>query len=260
MEPNNHHQPLQDSPIEAGDPLGPLMLLLVAAVALWVLPQSVLPMWVQPSVVGLLWGLQFLIGFWLGGVRRSAALSLGIAAGGAGLLTLAFRALTDFRLAECLLVSSLLLLSGWLTVRLDGRARRHWPGRRLRSQQWSLVDLFLATTLVACLIHGLRGMSSSPLLWVGVAGTLLIGACGSWAAYRWAWDDERPGLAALLVTLVLAAGGVTTAIRFSPSLTAEELIHWLVVGPLSVLAAQLCTVLLVLAVTRQYQPSLPEPS
>jgi hypothetical protein len=252
---------LQQSSSNLTRPDRPLLLLLAAtlatAVGVPLLAGWQVPLWLQPSAVGVLWGVIFLLGLLLslaGNFRSSQLFVVVLCTLVSGL---AFHRITDLTIDESIFAILPLIGCGWSTARFD-RSPLHslnLKARELNSMQVPLLDYFLVTTLVACLAHVLLKMHSPPLILVGVMGTVLIGCCSCWAAYQWALCDHYPiGLPALM-SIGLCLAGIAVLLRLTP-LSSSELISWMVTGPLSVLAAQVFTVLLVLALSRWHVASV----
>lgn len=207
-------------------------------------------LWVQPSLVGLIWGGMFLIGFGLASLGGQTATSLLTLPWCALLQTLSFKEITDLSVEECLVVAVALVGTGWIARRFDRRMIKIMSQIQAPAKwQLPLMDFFVATTLVACLVKACMEMTSPPIMLISVLGTLLIGCSCCWAAYHWAWNDSQPVGLPLILVASLAFIGVTILFKVSP-LTAIELAAWLLVGPLSVLAAQSFTVLAVFAIIR----------
>ena len=218
---------------------------------------SRIPDWTQPSFVGLIWGGQFILGVWLGGANHHTFLRLLIATTSFLWCAVGFQWVTDFSFRETLLFSALILSAGFIIIRCDQRVvQAHWPDHRTRkSMQVSLIDLFVATTVTAVLVSGLRNLTAPPALLIGVGWSLLVGCCCCWMTYHWAWNDLRPVGLPLFTTAVLVCVGCIWLRVISPSLGFGELCQWLVCGPASVLASQCCTVLVALALARQFPPT-----
>lgn len=210
-----------------------------------------IPLWIQPSLVGLLWGSLFLIGSWLTFASHCNWFNLALVVGGSVSLTFAFHSITDLTIEESILVAVTLVACGWLAFRFDPSPKNTIARLATHSNglQIPLIDLFVAMTLVACTARAITQMTSPPIMLIGIMGTLIVGCCCCWAAYHWAWNDDRPIGAPLVAVFVLASLGIATAYRFS-ALSALELLRWLLQGPLSVIAAQCFTVLVVLAIMR----------
>ncbi len=209
------------------------------------------PTWVQPSAVGMIWGGLFLAGFGLATVGREARLHVLAVPCCAIILMLAFRAITDLTLQECLVVAVALVGAGWLARRLDRRMLKasKVPADLSRSWQVPMIDFFIATTLIACLARALIDMTNPPIMLISILGTLVVGCGCCWAAYHWTWNDSQPVGLPIVVVALLALAGVGVLVRVSP-LGPIELAAWLLVGPLSVLASQSFTVLFVFAAIR----------
>jgi len=169
-------------------------------------------------------------------------------------LTFSFHWTTDFTFPESLLFSTLIATAGWLAIRWDrSLAVEHWPEhRRWTPKQLPLIDFFVLTAVVACLVSGARQLNSPPALLIGVGWSLLIGCSGCWMAYQWAWNDRRPVGFPLLVNVLLIGISGYWVKWMAPSLGLVELGQWLICGPASVLASQLFTVLVALAVARRF--------
>lgn len=197
------------------------------------------PLWMQPSMVGLIWGSLFLSGFGIAWLGKASAVQVGLHAASATFLVLAFRFITDLSLEECLIASITLVGSGWLACRLDLRLiadRFTWVAHEPRTQL-SILDLLLATTLVACAARAYINLTHPPLMLYSMLGTLLLGCGCSWACYHWTWNDRRPVGVPLLMVAFFSLAGLVLIARVSP-LGTLDLTIWLLVGPLSVLAAQ----------------------
>lgn len=213
-----------------------------------------LPIWAQPSIVGMVWGGLFLVGFALASAGRVSFAGLMTILASAILQTLAFRRITDLSIHECTIVTVGLVGSGWLVRRMD----RRFSQLASESQSYSkwqvpLVDFFIATSLIACLASAINHMNEPPILLASVIGTLIVGCGCSWAAYHWAWNDQRPVGVPLSVVAIISLLGLGILIKISP-LTATELAAWLLMGPLSVMAAQAFTVLLTFGLMRWQIP------
>lgn len=241
----------------AGAPRPVLVLSLIAITLISSLPLVGvdLGLWAQPSFVGLIWGGLFLAGFGLASTATRSIVQLVSMPGCALLLTYAFRSITDLSIEECIVVAVALLASGWLAKRFDRRMQRLTREPSPAKWQLPILDLFIATTLVACLSRACMHMTSPPIMLVSVLGTLIVGCSCCWAAYHWAWNDDRPIGVPLLMVAALAALGLGILVKVSP-LTAIELAAWLLVGPLSVLASQSFTVLAVFAMIRWQSKSM----
>lgn len=213
--------------------------------------------WAQPSVVGMIWGGLFLAGFGLATVGRESKLHVLAVPCCAIVLMLAFRSITDLTLQECLVVAAALVGTGWLARRLDRRMLKasNEPMNLPRSWQVPMIDFFIATTLIACLARAMIDMTNPPIMLISILGTLVVGCGCCWAAYHWTWNDTQPVGLPLVVVALLALAGVGVLVRVSP-LAPVELAAWLLVGPLSVLASQSFTVLLVFAAIRWQSRSM----
>ncbi len=218
-----------------------------------------IPSWIQPSFVGLLWGGQFMMGFWLGGANLLRIHSILIVCIGVCWLTISLQTITDFSFRESLLFNVIIFLAGWLVIRLDCRsACKHWPEHRQRLRfQMPLVDYFILMTVAACLVSSLGQLCSPPVLLIGVGCTVLVGCCSCWAAYHWAWNDQRPLGAPLLIALLMTGICFYWLRLLAPSLSMSELSEWLLCGPASVLASQTFTVLVTMAVVRKFSMNVP---
>jgi hypothetical protein len=236
--------PLATTPMLAG--------LLVALAGLGSLPLLGLhvPLWIQPSFVGLLWGGLFLSGCWLTFAGHTTWLNLALVLLGSVLLSLEFHAITDLTSEESMLTSVALVTCGWMAMRFDSSPKNTIAGQSVSSnrRQIPLIDFFVVTTLVACVIRAITHMASPPIMLIGVLGTLVVGCSCCWAAYHWAWNDARPiGIPAIITVLSMLS--LAVVYQASP-LSGMELAVWIIQGPLSVVAAQCFTVLAVLASVR----------
>lgn len=216
----------------------------------------VLPAWIQPSLVGLIWGSQFLIGFWLGAGRPRPFLGAT-----AAMLwsTLAMSSATDFSFRESLLLGNLQLAAGWLVTRWDRRTAQF---QKLSTEgpndnQWPMSDLFLLTAIVACIVSSIGHWTAPLTLLVSVAATLLVSCCCSWAAYQWSWNDDRPIGLPMIVAILFTGIAIYAVTRLSPTMQVREIAHWLLAGPASVVASQTFVVLLALGMSRNRSPDHP---
>lgn len=233
-----------------------VLLAVVSAVAAVPFLVSEIPVWIQPSLVGLLWGGQFMLGFWLGGANQLTGFRLVMASASFGWLTAAFLWITDFTFRESLSFGVLILLAGWLAIRRNQQtALEHWPDLRVQKfRQISLIDLFLAVTVTACLVSGLVHWTSPPALMLSVGWALALGCCLCGMATQWAWNDRRPVGIDLITAFLLIAIGVYCLKLVAPTLGFREMCQWMLQGPASVLASQTFSVLLALAVSRRFLP------
>lgn len=198
-----------------------------------------------------------MIGFWMGGSNRLGTPRLLASCLGCLWISMSFQSLTDFTFRESLVINTIALTAGWLVIRLDHRAARlHWSDSRCRSRwQFPLIDFFMMATVSACLISGFRSWSAPLSLMLGVGCTLLIGCCGCWAAYHWAWNDRRPVGLPMITAAFLAVASLCGLSNMAPSLSPLELAHWLLSGPAGVLASQICSVIFALALARRFSNS-----
>lgn len=218
-----------------------------------------LPAWIQPSFVGLLWGGQFMLGFWLAGARLNSPIGLVVAGLSWCWLAFGFHTVTDFTIPESLLFGTLTSTAGWLVIRWDrGVALQRWPAHRpWQPRQIPIIDFVVLTAIVACLLSGARQLQSPPALLIGVGWCLLIGCSCCWMAYEWAWNDRKPVGPPLVVNVLLIGSSLYWLQWVAPSLSMTEIFQWLVSGPASVLAAQVFTVLVALAAARRFARTPP---
>lgn len=222
-----------------------------------------LAVWIQPALVGLIWGGQFIAGFWGGASDRPNLFGLGLLVIASLWLSRCLQNITDFTFFESLLFTVIVSSTGWLAAKYCCLlAQPHWS--RLRDQkmsQFSIIDLLFLMTVVACLVAGAKHMAAHPLFFLGVLGTLLIGSCGCWAAVNWAWNDQGPlGIPGLIFGFSIVLG-LAMVYWISPSMSWWERIEWAVSGPLCVCAAQCTTALVAFAGIRQnaFHAQQPEP-
>ncbi len=208
------------------------------------------PLWFQPTLVGILWGLVFLIGFAMGSFGRGSFLAATLAGVLTWLMNQSFLQITDLPPADCLLLSTLLLSSGWVIARLD---RAHLfssiPTAHAQSAQWSIGDIAFSTALAACLVQAFVHCTPTLLLLSAIMA-LAGGIVCSWLAYRWVWLDQYS-----LVSLLVAFVGLVSATLYIHHVapvdaTFWESVRWICVGPVNVIASQATSVLMVLALIR----------
>jgi ABC-type xylose transport system permease subunit len=161
-----------------------------------------------------------------------------------------FLHITDLPPADSLLLSTLLLTSGWVIARLD---RAHVfssiPAAHAHGSQWSIGDIAFATAMAACLSQAFVH-STWTLLLVSALTALAGGVVCSWLAYRWVWLDQYSLFSLLLAFLGLAAATIYVH-RVAPvDATFWESVQWICMGPVNVIASQATSVLLVLALIR----------
>jgi hypothetical protein len=231
-------------------------LILIAAISLLVvLPEAGIepPPWLQPGLVGLIWGGQFVIGFWSGGTDRMTFFGMSVLIAASAWLSRCFQSMTDFTFYESLFLSVIVVAIGWMLARYSHTlARPHWSHLRIQqSRQFSISDLFFLMTIVACLVCGATRMSTHPLPLLGVLGTLLIGSSGCWAVIHWVWNDRHPLGIPFLIASASVLLGMTLVSWLAPSMSWWERVEWAVSGPLSVCAVQCATVLVAFAGIRQ---------
>jgi len=208
------------------------------------------PLWFQPTLVGGLWAMVLLSGFALGSFGRGSFVAATVAGLLAWLMNQSFLQITDLPPADCLLLSTLLLSSGWVIARLD---RAHLfssiPSAHAQSAQWSIGDIAFATAMAACLAQAFVHCTPSLLLLSAVTA-LGGGVVCSWLAYRWVWLDQYS-----LLSLFLAFAGLVVATLYVHHVapvdaTFWESVQWICMGPVNVIASQATFVLLVLALIR----------
>jgi hypothetical protein len=225
------------------------------------------PVWIQPAAVGLIWGAVFVLGFWSGGSRCVDGKSLLLLVTAGLWLTYRFKMMTDFLFAESLLLTVLVVGSGWLAARnFQDLAHSHWTRVRIYPKnQLSIGDLFFLTTFGACVVWAMGQMSSHPLAFVGVLGTLVVGCFGSWAVIDFAWNDRRPMGLSFAIAVAVLLTGLAVIVWLTPMMTWWDRVDWVVSGPLSVCTTQCLTVLVAFAAIRknadltQEQEFLPVP-
>ncbi|MEZ6134861.1 MAG: hypothetical protein R3C53_08130 [Pirellulaceae bacterium] len=207
-----------------------------------------IPLWIQPTAVGAVWAGLFVAGFVLGGLRRGNMVALLAMLACSWVFESCFQALTHLATADCVLISTLLFGSGWLTARVDlGALVDSLPGRL---RQWSIADLVVVTTISACLAHSLSNLTTPSILLFSVLTALVAGSACSVLAYRWVWNDHFSfGRCAMAVgTLALLAGYLYS---YAPvDMTILDAVAWALTGPVNVVAAQGVTVLVALSLLR----------
>jgi hypothetical protein len=158
---------------------------------------------------------------------------------------------TDLTIEESLLASVMLVACGWMMFRIDRDPWKVVSGKPLvlTFRQIPLADLFLLTSMVACVVRAATHMTSPPLMLIGIMGTLVVGCTYTWAAYHWAFNDARPVGSPLVAAALLSFAGVATILYVSP-MSIRELCFWLLQGPLSVIAAQCLTALAAFGIVR----------
>lgn len=208
------------------------------------------PLWFQPTLVGGLWAMVLLTGFALGSFGRGSFFAATLAGMLTWLMNQSFRQITDLPPADCLLLSTLLLSSGWAIARLD---RAHLfssiPSAHAQAAQWSIGDIAFATAMAACLVQAFVNCTPTLLLLSAITA-LAGGVVCSWLAYRWVWLDQYS-----LVSLLLAFFGLVAATLYVHHVapidaTFWESVRWICMGPVNVIASQATSVLLVLALIR----------
>jgi len=149
----------------------------------------------------------------------------------------------------------LLLLAGWGTTLLDSSAcppidRRTAGPRESRWWRFSIAEIGFVTTLTACVAHAVPRLSAPPLLMCGVTATLLAAVLCSWAACRWVWKDQW-SLASLSAAAAVSALGLATIVVSTPTgLSLGHALHWLLSGPVNVVAAHTVVITCTLALWR----------
>jgi hypothetical protein len=234
-------------------PSSTLALVILALAVIGCLPLFglLVPLWLQPSLVGLLWGSLFLGGCWLTIAGSCSWLMHLLVLVGAASLTTTFHRVTDLSIEESLLACVMLVACGWMMFRIDRNPWKVVSGQpmALTIRQIPLTDLFLLTTLAACIVRAATHMTSPPLMLIGIMGTLVVGCVYTWAAYHWAFNDARPVGAPMVLAVMLSLVGIGIVLYASP-MSIRELCVWLLQGPLSVIATQCFTVLAVFGIMR----------
>ena len=226
------------------------MAIVPAAVCCAVLSGLHPPLWFQPTLVGMFWGSLFLIGFAVGSFCRGSLLPAAVAVPFIWALHTSAVQVTDLPHADCLLVTTILLSSGWSIARFD-HAHQFSSNTQAHALawQWSIGDLVFATAVAACFTQSLMFIAPSVLLFsvlLAMAGGLVC----SWYAYRWAWLDNWSvaSMVAAGAGLILTAAYVDHYAPVNASLL--ECMVWICMGPVNVIASQATVVLFALAIVR----------
>ncbi len=210
--------------------------------------------WYQPTAVGSLWGCIFLAGYLVGGFGRGSLRGMLIALSLSYVCTLGCQAITDLSHADCLLITALLVLSGWAATFFDpdvlpgpvANASGQYPS----IFRWSLWDLAFLTLIVACAVQACLHLESSLLMWAAIGSAMFGGVLSSWLACRWVWKD-RWSLLNLVSLLALLAIGLSVVHLSAPTgMSIAHFVRWALQGPATVICAQCVTVMLVLAMWR----------
>jgi hypothetical protein len=209
----------------------------------------------QPTWVGLMWACLFLAGCLLGSQDRNrwptmlAALSIAYVA------WWGFRSLTDVPAPDSLLLSVILMLSGW-GVTTWHRARVRFTEARVGASsvaegwRWSIGEIGWLTTLGACLAHAIPGLQTPAWLMLSVGTALMSAVLCSWIAYWWAWNDAWDRWKLGVLAVVMCASVWIVQVSAPRGLSVLTSIQWVLSGPLNVVAAQGVSVLLVQALWR----------
>ncbi len=209
----------------------------------------------QPTIVGILWGFLFLSGYLLGGVGRGQFGGLILALPTTFLSWLGVQSLTDLGAADCLLLSTILVVGGWSATFWKPANRpfvEGLAGQRAAKglPRWSIWDMGCVTAVVACIVHAAPRLETPPMLLCAVAAALFSGLLCSWIACSWAWHDDWNwwSLSALVAALVAGVGIVH--LSAPAGLTLTHSVRWALSGPINVVAAQGLAVLAVLTIWR----------
>ncbi len=208
------------------------------------------PLWFQPTLVGALWGYVFLVGFAIGSFGRGSFLAAIVAVASTWLIHTSLLRLTDLPPPDSLMITSLLLSSGWLIARLD---RQHLfsgiASAHAQASQWSIADLVFATTMAACFVQSVENCDWTVLL----LSAMLAAAGGvvcSWFAYRWVWLDHYSYFSLLVSLLGLILATLYVHHIAPVDATLWESVQWICMGPVNVIASQATTVMFMLALIR----------
>lgn len=215
----------------------------------------------QPAAVGAVWGCVFLSGYMLGGNSRGKFNGLLQSVPLAYLSWLGFQSLTDLGAADCLLLATFLVLGGWGTATwqmafFHGEHERSKPQIGMSRLRWSIWDIGILTTSVACVVHAAPRLVTPWELMFAVTTALFSGLLISSIACRWVWCDKWDGwgICALLTTMVI--GLAIVQISSPAGLSLWHAIQWAFTGPANVIASQGVVVLAVLSVWRLEQHGL----
>ena len=227
----------------------------VCSLALLAAMNPALPLWLQPTVIGMLWGALFMVGFLLGADRgRSVALLVACFIC-AALFLHTFQVLTDFAFSGSLLVTTWLLMFGWLTGRTDATATACFlravscsstPVSLATAEspavnpwlRWSILDIVFATGVVACFCQSATHLIAHPLLLIGVHVSLFGGVLYSWLAHRWVWNDRISWWRSLLTVSTMTLVAIFVCQLTPVGRVFDGNLAWMLSGPLNVMAAQ----------------------
>jgi hypothetical protein len=242
-------RPQVDSPFELAQTLhGPCSLGLLAAACMGLAYGAGgggLPQWLQASCIGTPWGVLFTLGLalaWCQHYRMMLALTALVVT---LLGTHCMVRLTDLDYDACRLMNLAPLLGGWLAGLVFARTASPAPTR------FGIWDVMLLTTFVAILSWLMQQAWQTPqllLLQVGLAS--LAGVVLSCGAVDWCVRDRLTWrrLTALAATL---AAAVALVVFTSPAgMPRDEMLRWLVSGPVCVIASQATCVLALLGASR----------
>ena len=221
------------------------------------------PDWFQPTLAGALWGGLFVLGIFAARMHTSHPLSVFGALATGALLMGAFRSITDFGFAESIFVSTILVALGWLVARVD-HYEQAGDGQAMSGfRRWSIADILFITSVSACLCQATPRIVSSPILFFSVLASLIAGIYASWVAYRWTWSDEWTVLRFLAIAIGFGLS-IAVVYGYSPRGTSIfDSLQWILSGPVTVIASQGTTVLLLLSLQRferRYSNKAAEPS
>lgn len=209
----------------------------------------------QPTAVGVVWGCVFLSGYMLGGNGRGKFNGLLQAVPLAYLSWLGFQSLTDLGAADCLLLATFLVLGGWGAATwqmafFDGVHERSKSPIGMSRLRWSIWDIGILTTIVACVVHAAPRLVTPWELMFAVTTALFSGLLISSIAGWWVWCDRWDwwGIFALLTTIAVGLG--IMQISSPAGLSLWKAILWALTGPANVIASQGVVVLAVLSVWR----------
>lgn len=215
----------------------------------------------QPTAVGAVWGCVFLSGYMLGGIGRGKLNGLLQSVPLAYLSWLGFHSLTDLGAEDCLLLATFLVLGGWgastwQTAFFHGDHERLKPQIGLSRLRWSIWDIGILTTIVACVVHAAPRLVTPWELMFAVTTALFSGLLISSIACCWVWCDRWDcwGILALLTTIII--GLAIVQIGSPAGLSLWNTIQWALTGPANVIASQGVVVLAVLSVWRLDQHGL----